>query len=482
MSSQPPRFAWITRDRCLLAAVLLAALAIRGGVLWTLRGNLSADPDAYRQIAENLLRHGVFAMGQSEHPQPTAYRPPLYPVVLSNLPAADGRHVSLGKVAVLHVLLGVGTVWLTWLIARRVGQANEVSADPRGNQSSNPRGSSAAAALSHPTIAALLVACDPILLHQQSLVMTETLATFLAVLALWCLSRFSDCRSWFWAGLSGGAIGLAALCRPTFVPWLGLVGVGMLVVHGWEFRIQYSEFRLKQGSPQPQQLSWSGLAGRLANAVALLVVATGIMSPWVIRNYRVFGRPIATTTHGGYTLYLANNPEFYAHLRGQDLLPWAPSVNFPGEIFPQIYLAPTPEQFELYMDGWLKNQAQQTMRADPGGAWRACTYRIAQLWSPLPHKLTAEESTSRMMLRYATCVWYCGVYALAAVGLWRLRGGLLAPPWIWGVLLCLAFTAVHTFYWTNLRMRAPLMPFVALVTAAALMPRNLGPARRPPHG
>jgi hypothetical protein len=36
------------------------------------------------------------------------------------------------------------------------------------------------------------------------------------------------------------------------------------------------------------------------------------------------------------------------------------------------------------------------------------------------------------------------------------------------VLLCLSFTAVHTFYWTDLRMRAPLMPFVALVAAAGL--------------
>jgi hypothetical protein len=35
------------------------------------------------------------------------------------------------------------------------------------------------------------------------------------------------------------------------------------------------------------------------------------------------------------------------------------------------------------------------------------------------------------------------------------------------VLLCVAFTAVHTFYWTNLRMRAPLMPFVAMVAVAA---------------
>jgi hypothetical protein len=71
-------------------------------------------------------------------------------------------------------------------------------------------------------------------------------------------------------------------------------------------------------------------------------------------------------------------------------------------------------------------------------------------------------------LRYATAVWYCSVYLLAAISIWRLRWKLLDPPWVWGLLLCLAFTAVHTFYWTNLRMRAPLMPFVAIVAAAAI--------------
>jgi len=78
-------------------------------------------------------------------------------------------------------------------------------------------------------------------------------------------------------------------------------------------------------------------------------------------------------------------------------------------------------------------------------------------------------------------MWYCGVYVLAAIGVWRLSRGsvgkahpttLFQPPWIWGVLVVLAFTAVHTFYWTNLRMRAPLMPFVAIVAAAG-MPRRL---------
>ena len=44
------------------------------------------------------------------------------------------------------------------------------------------------------------------------------------------------------------------------------------------------------------------------------------------------------------------------------------------------------------------------------------------------------------------------------------------PPssWLWGLLLVACLTAVHTFYWTDMRMRAPLMPVVALAAAGGL--------------
>lgn len=460
---------WLTADRLTLAGVLLLTLVVRGGVLWTLRGNLADDPDAYRQIAENVLRYGVFGMGTGSNPRPTAYRPPLYAIVLSNLATADGESVSLTKVAVLHVLLGVATVWLTWLIARKVGASRRE--EPAAAQTlfllPIPHG---VRDLLFPLAAAALVACDPILLHQQSLVMTETLATFLAILSLWCLTRFGVCRSWFWAGLSGGAIGLAVLCRPTFLPWLGMVGVAMLAVKS---RIQNSEGRI-------QKDGWEFLGEfgrRIGNSAALVVMAAAMISPWAIRNYRELGKPIATTTHGGYTLYLGNNDDFYDWLGQSIETPWdakSSDLVYPQPRAPR--LAPgwlwAQKPGELQRDSLAYWAAKDTMKMRPFDCLRACVYRLRQLWSPLPHKLTADESMSRRLLRYATCAWYCGVYALAAVGIWRLRGKLVQPSWLWGVLLCLAFTAVHTFYWTNLRMRAPLMPVVALVAAAAFVRRG----------
>jgi hypothetical protein len=471
---------WLTRERLVVAGLLLFAAAIRGGVLWGMRENLQEDPDAYRMLAENLLAHGVYgsiwARNGESGKLPTAYRPPLYPIVLSNLAAPDGQHVSLGKVAVVHVLLGVATVWLTYLTARRVlaSGARPLASERRPLESggrepaeagrdTTQRGPPQRAFPTAPLAAALLVACDPILLNQQTLVMTETLATLLAILSLWCLVRFSAHRYWWNAALAGGAIGLAALCRPTFLPWLGLVGLVMIS----DFRFLISDWQRWMGRSVP-------------NLVALAVAAAAVMSPWVIRNQQELGEPILTTTHGGYTLLLGNNEDFYQWLRaGSRDRPWQSDVldvtlelNALVELM-QISPKPPDEiarvERELRKDALAYRMAQDAIRGQPRMFALACLYRAGQLWSPLPHKLLPNESTGRMLLRYLTAAWYCGVYLLAAVGVWRLRWRLLKQPWIWGVLLCLAFTAVHTLYWCNLRMRAPLMPFVALVAAAAVI-------------
>jgi hypothetical protein len=471
MPSDSRSASWLTRERAVLAGLLLFTLVVRGGVMWVLRGNLQDDPDAYREIAENVLTHGVYGMGKSaEPPAPTAYRPPLYPILLSNLPAVDGKHVSLVKVAIVHVLLGIATVWLTYLAARRM-LATSGPVAPSGPEGAAAVSTSRAAQLPHGVrelLAGFLVACDPILLNQQTLVMTETLATFLAVLALWCLARFHDHRYWWNAGLAGGAIGLAVLCRPTFLPWLGLVAASLLIA---ECGVRSAEWRKR---------AWRGVA----NFAAFALVAATVVSPWMIRNQREMGRPILTTTHGGYTQLLGNNDEFYDYLeRDTSGLPWdglrtetytvpdllSCDIDHDGDVSDAEFFV----MAELSQDAQCYQQASAIIHRRPASFARACLYRIRQLWSPLPNKLTADESAKRTALRYLTAAWYCGVYLLAAVGMWRLRWRMFTPPWGWGVLLCVVFTAVHTFYWSNLRMRAPLMPFVALVAAAAFAPQAL---------
>jgi hypothetical protein len=412
--------------------VLLATLVVRGGVLVAMGDRLRQDSDAYREIAENILQHGVYGLHHGDSLTPTAFRPPLYPILLT-IASLGSAFVAPLTVALLHLALGLATAWLTYLTAIRFLAKRAL---PSAAQSY-------AAAL-----AALLVACDPILLNQSALVMTETLAAFLTSLALYCLARFDAARTPWNAGLVGGAIGLAILCRPTYLPWLALVALVPLAL----------------------KTSWPI---RIANTVATLAVAAVILSPWTIRNYRVFGKPLATTTHGGYTLLLGNNEEFYDYLKSDKSgLPWDSEL-FDADVQMTAFFlarnnANSTELLELRVDQKCYAAAKESIRANPRMFLDACLYRVAQLWNPLPHKLSLDESLARRLLRYATAVWYIGLYLLAAAGIYRLRGQLLRSPWVYGLLLCLVYTGVHTFYWSNLRMRAPLIPFLALVACTPI--------------
>ena len=136
-----------------------------------------------------------------------------------------------------------------------------------------------------------------------------------------------------------------------------------------------------------------------------------------------------------------------------------------------------PATTEYERDRFAYRVALEQMRRQPKMFLVASTVRIGRLWSPLPHQLTATESSSQRWLRYLTASWYLVIYLLALIGLWRLRRVLLRQPWLWGLLLLIALSGVHLLFWSNIRMRAPLMPWITLLAAAACS-RGL-PTERP---
>ncbi len=64
--------------------------------------------------------------------------------------------------------------------------------------------------------------------------------------------------------------------------------------------------------------------------------------------------------------------------------------------------------------------------------------------------------------------FYVVEFALALVGVCRLGRKLLVTPWLFALLLAGSFTLVHAFYWTDMRMRAPVTPAVALAAVAGM--------------
>jgi len=430
MPAQPAGAPLSSADRALVVAVLIVAVLVRLAALWQLGAGLRNDPDAYSVIARNLVSGRGYSLSQGPAPAvPTAYRPPLFPCLLAVIRSGcggDEQHIArvLGGI---QLVMGSLTVLLTIGIARQLG-------------------------LSRASIwAGLIVALDPLLVYGTTQVMTETTATFLTALTLWFAMRGTRVRDRLAAG---GAFGLCCLCRPTFWAFGGLVFMAWL----WQ-RWRAGDL----GRPEVRSRTWKGAA---AFAVATALVAF----PWVARNQIVMGRPILTTTHGGYTLLLGHNP-FYAEAVADK--PWgtvwdsARDERWTGWIETELTAAGIPLErvspdAELARDRWMTSQGWDYVRSNPGESLRCSLTLLGRMWNVTP--FATKDRALPTGTRRAIGGFYLAVFAALAVGLWgfwRESSGRWWPV----VLLIASFSAVHTLYWADMRMRAPLVPAIALLAA-----------------
>ena len=430
-------------DHWCLTACLLAAIALRGLVIWLHADELAADRDAYLGIARGVAElRGFCSPGSTA---PTAFRPPLYPLMVGALMAAVPTSVA---VVLVNGLFGVAAVWATWrasqcLVMGRAG-----------------------------LLAAFLVGVDPLLLRYIAQPMTET--TCAGLVALMLLAVVSDewqrsRREW----TVGALFGLLVLCRPTFWPLAGLM------VAAWSLKSGFSESRTSlrgassRGEVRLTKLSRTsafkcrpGLPWRVAVGTMLVV------APWVIRNQLVFGSPLLTTTHGGYTLQLANNPVFYDEVVDQ---PWGTVwegdslARWQVEQDERLERDLGPRASEIQRDRRQNAIAREFIASEPRRFARAAWHRVRSLWSTVPH---GDVTGGRTRWLIEAVGWYYSFVLLAfAVGMIVVarrpdRGR-------WWVLYALVITvqAVHLVYWTNARMRAPLTPVIALFAVAILAPR-----------
>ncbi len=165
----------------------------------------STDPDAYLALAEQWYRCGVFAQPGGDgiaEPKPTAFRPPLYPWLLSWF--GSNKSTIHGGLIFLHIAFGALTALMTWSIAKRVFSPQQVSVGQGHVERRAPRTTRWStvvtkvfheAQVSAPSKvrdvrwvawpAGLAVALDPILLRQSTLIMSETAAAFGATLTWW---------------------------------------------------------------------------------------------------------------------------------------------------------------------------------------------------------------------------------------------------------------------------------------------------------
>ena len=305
----------------LLPLILLIALLLRVG--WAVSRPVDdaavdqlPDQREYLEIARSFLRGEGLSFADPRFVQTVyAYRTPGYPLFL----AACGANVRVARVG--QCLLDTSTILAAYLLARRWLN----------------RGPS--------LFAAALVALNPFLVYFCGLLLTETL--FTALLA-WGMVLLLSRRTVPW--LFGGAIlALSVLVRPGALAMPIMLGVLAAVVN-----------RRSEG---PYHRRWP-----LPVATTMLLLTLLALLPWAVRNHRVVGRWVWTSTNAGITSYDGFNPDATG---GSD----------------QSFVRTMPQlrnMNETERNDYLASLASQYLRQNPRRSLDLAGAKVARTWSPRP--------------------------------------------------------------------------------------------------
>jgi len=247
-------------ERQMLVGLFIIALVARLGTVIYLGVPYPVYEDLMEpgQIAQNLVRGAGYTFdfyGYRTEAPLKAFIPPLYPLlVYLVLRWAPDPAVTLG---LAQVLLGSLVVVFMYLLIREVADRSTA------------------------VLSASIIAIYPVFLVQAARPLPTTLVSCL-ITAVITATVFLRREGYGWSLALGLALGLAALARTTM---LGLIPIAIL----W----------LRLNRPDVSQ-AWRKLG------IALVVTAL-VISPWLIRNYLVFGKGVFST-NAGITFWNGNNP------------------------------------------------------------------------------------------------------------------------------------------------------------------------------
>ena len=385
----------------ILVGILLAGLILRLG--WGL--SRSGDDQSLRALPDQLEYLQCARQWMSGHdwrfydPRVDQWvygsRAPGYPLFL----AACGASVRLARV--VQSITDISTALAAYLMARRLAQGRWA------------------------LLSAGLVAFNPFLIYFSSLLLTETL--FTAILA-WSMYLLLERR------VLGGVVLLAlgVLVRPSGL----LLPAMMAAAAAWSV-----------SRPLLRVAGWAAV-GVLATFIVLL--------PWAMRNQRVLGQWIWTTTNGGITAWDGLQPEATG----------ASDQRF-VQSMPQLR-----RMDELGRDAYFRALVRESIQSDPGRALRLSIPKIARTWSPIP----LSETFGRPAYVMVGAAYAIPSLILAVTGfVLHLR-----PPTTYRrqmlllLLPLLLLTLIHALSVGSLRYRMPLEPLLAVAAAggaAALVSR-----------
>lgn len=401
------------RRRTILAVALAGvALALRLALV----GSGPYEGEAqYRLIARGIVEGRGFFTESIEGLDPErtgvlarfrSFRPPLYPLVLAALQALFGT----GDLPVLLFQSVVSALVpaLVFLIGYRLFDSRVA------------------------LLAGLTSAVYPYsLYHDVRPFETPVFEVLLGGLVLLLLKLAARPR--LGTALAAGAlVGLAIATRSFLLPFPALIALWLLV-----------------GPRLPvRQVA--------AYTVAIVLVAGLVLTPWIVRNYRIHGAFVPATTYGGWNFYLGNNQFALAAAReGEEV-----DGRLVGHLNDaRVNLAGLTE---VELDRWFYRRGGEFVLANPGEALVLFGLKAWNLWTP-----SLNPPNPRRLINLGHALSYGPILLLGVVGI----AASLREPRRYALLygLFLYFTVAYSVYLTLSRYRKPLDPYLALFAASAAL-------------
>jgi 4-amino-4-deoxy-L-arabinose transferase-like glycosyltransferase len=381
-----------------------------------------SDADWYHRRAIELAQ----GLGYNSGERPTAYFPIGYPGFLAGLflifPSTQTT------VALANAALGVATVAASLALYRELGLSQITS-----------------------RIAALLVALCPTLVLYASLEMSETLFTFLLVLASY---QLLVSRRKVWASVTAGLLfGAATLVRSQVL----LLPAAMLCL---------------------LLLMRRDAVRRVAQSGAILYLALAcVVLPWTLRNWIVLGIPALVSTNDGANLLLGNHPT----QRWGSGDPVTPPIA--ADLEGVRYTEGHPPADEAAWDRRVRARAWTYIRQDPVHSLLLAPRKLQRHFSVDTQIFDQNERQARAagdditwlmpVLGPVQTVWHetmLGLFLLA------LCYAVPRPDLRWPILFCALpaayFAALSAVFFGEARYNFPALPFLlggAVIGAAAVL-------------
>lgn len=383
--------------------LLFLALLLRIGYVFTLDNtNIGSWDDQGWVIARNLVEGKGYTMTMNFGPVSSA-RPPVFPLLLAGIFSIFGQDMFIVRIflAIFNALI--------CLVVFLLGK--EMFGERVG------------------LMAMAISVFYPSFIYWGGYISQETLTIlFLALTVLFLLKSkggsLSSCL------LSGFFLGILVLTRST--------GYGFLPL--FLFWLIFSSRNKVQG---------------LKLAFLLLVVFIITISPWVIRNYKIHRAILLSSTEGGVTFYVSNNSEVLTK-GNRDLY-------YPRNAFQKDLSDHVRGLSEIESDRYFYKKGIDFIKSHPNEYLSLMLERFIRFWRFYPHITGADDSHKLIhviiMFLTDTPIIIAGFWGLLLLFKREKKSAYLL------LLIFLNFTIISMLIRANIRYRAPVMPYLIILTA-----------------